>query len=257
MIPGQQGGVDIPPTTDIGLIEPKQEPPDCTYPVVTPGGLLIPKAEPDFDCEVDSGPLAKPALADDLLQVSVPTSLAQDVFKAPEALNTLDADTTEGNAEVKQEQADEISVEEFSLDNPDSAEFNFKRKRAAVDDLTQNTSGPSIKRPRPDIRSESAPILLENLDDSQVDSKEDVLRQAQLPPEPPEKKWYHGTEYRCQVCTGLFYKVNALILHVREWHARTIQDYKTEFGDLKTKQLEYTCQVCEKPVGHEQDIIEG
>ena len=72
----------------------------------------------------------------------------------------------------------------------------------------------------------------------------------------PAKNWCHGTEYCCHICGMMFYQATYLIIHIRKDHGKSVEEYRSNFGPLTTKRVDFECQVCGHMVNHDQLVIE-
>ena len=69
-------------------------------------------------------------------------------------------------------------------------------------------------------------------------------------------KWYQGSEYQCQICFQMFFASSQLLQHVEDVHTLTETKYVDSYGELKTKDHLYKCQVCQQSVARNLDAIE-
>ena len=68
-------------------------------------------------------------------------------------------------------------------------------------------------------------------------------------------EWYHGTEYKCQICLDVFYGSLDLVDHLTNWHGVESSAYRSKYGRFATRTVYYKCKVCNCGIIHLQDTI--
>ena len=75
---------------------------------------------------------------------------------------------------------------------------------------------------------------------------EDVeeIEEVEIEDEEGDVPWYNRAEYRCQICSFLFFTLPDLIYHINIIHKKSSKKYKREFGCMTTNKISYQCQIC-------------
>ena len=125
-----------------------------------------------------------------------------------------------------------------------------KKKQPEIKKIAQSVVSPPLERKR--IRPCPAS---KKSSSSDVQSPEDPLPPKKSRISTTSKKWYHGTEYKCQICLEVHYSSSALISHLTASHEMDSQVYRIKYGRFATMTVYYSCKICGNGVIHLQDTI--
>ena len=60
------------------------------------------------------------------------------------------------------------------------------------------------------------------------------------------REWKNQCEYECKICSKFFYIRRSCANHINEAHKINVEEYKAKYGDYVTKNVLFTCPLCEK-----------
>jgi hypothetical protein len=78
-------------------------------------------------------------------------------------------------------------------------------------------------------------------------------------PEPRDKKWFDGCEYRCAIaeCKLTFFEPQVLICHIGKTHSMSLVEYQGHFRELETKVSWFACPApdCLAKLKHQKSTL--